>query len=115
MKRFTTAVLALALLGTTPVLAADYGSYHRDRDSDRSSYHRDGDRDRDYKRHKYHSNYRHAKWRHGMRLPHSWRYYTMVNWRAHHLRYPPYGYHWIYVDGVYLLISPNGLIIEVVA
>ena len=45
----------------------------------------------------------------------SWFLYLPVDWRAHHFRHPAYGYHWIYADGLYLLVDRNGVVIQVAA
>jgi Ni/Co efflux regulator RcnB len=45
-----------------------------------------------------------------------WRARPWVNWRAHYLWAPPYGYQWVYVDGYYMLIAiGTGLIADIVA
>lgn len=115
MKRLTTAVLALALLGTAPAMAADYNS---DRDQHHSDY-RDNNRDlhrsdyRDNNRHR--DNFQQNRWHRGERLGRAWWLYEPVNWRYHHFRRPAYGYHWIYADGFYLLVNRNGVVIDVSA
>ncbi|MGH7488054.1 MAG: RcnB family protein [bacterium] len=112
MRRLSTAVLALALLGTTPALAADY---NHDRDYRHQSDYRDNNR-HDYNRHdsnRHHWNRHH--WNRGQKIGRSWFLYTPVDWRRHHFRAPRYGYHWIYADGYFLLVDRNGFVIEVVA
>lgn len=104
MRHLVTAALALALLGSTPALAADY---NHDRDYRHQSDYRDNNRHHDYNRSHH--------WNRGQKIGRAWWLYTPVDWRRHHFRAPAYGYHWIYVDGYFLLVDRNGFVIEVVA
>jgi len=58
----------------------------------------------------------HDDWKKGHRINHDdWNRGEEVDWHAHHLRRPPSGYEWRYVDGNYVLARPNdGLIFSVV-
>ena len=102
MRRLTTVVLALALLGITPALAAD----NNHRDNNNSGFHQQQTRQD--------NNFRKHRWNRGEKINRSWFLYTPVDWRRHHFNAPRHGYHWIYVDGFYLLIDRNGFIIQVV-
>ena len=55
-------------------------------------------------------------WHRGGRLARGyWRGRPWVNWRAHALWAPPYGYQWVYVGGYYMLIAiGTGLIADIV-
>jgi Ni/Co efflux regulator RcnB len=46
-------------------------------------------------------------WHKGDRLPDSYRanQYVVNDWRGHHLRQPPSGYHWVQVNGDYVLAA----------
>jgi Ni/Co efflux regulator RcnB len=35
------------------------------------------------------------------------------NWRAHHLRRPPEGYEWRWIDGQYVCANPDGVIFQI--
>lgn len=67
------------------------------------------------------SHWRHAnsvgRWGRGGRLPYSyWRGRSWVDWRAHYLWAPPYGYNWVYYNGDYVLLAVGtGLIADIVA
>ena len=65
--------------------------------------------------HGWHHNYRtwHGRhWRHGMIVPFGWRHYAWVDWRWRHL-HDPGRYHWVFVDGEYLLIDDRGFVVEI--
>lgn len=49
----------------------------------------------------------HRDWRRGQRLPQAYRGHSYVvdNWREHGLRPPPRGYHWVGVNGDYVLVA----------
>ncbi len=103
MKRFThialAAITAIAPLAATPAASAQDWRHHYDRDR--------SDRDR----------YRNHSWRRGERLPTYYRqHYSRVDWRRHHLRAPPRGYHWVRDDrGRYLLVGiATGLILSAI-
>jgi Ni/Co efflux regulator RcnB len=78
MKRLLSAAMALSLLATTSAYA--YPDHHDD----------------------HHGT--HHGWKHGDKLPAQYRHSREVSdWRAHHLRTPPRGYHWVQVDDDYVL------------
>jgi Ni/Co efflux regulator RcnB len=56
-------------------------------------------------RHDVPRDYRH--WNRGDRLPREYwdRQYVVDDWRGHHLRQPPRGYHWVQSGGDYLLVA----------
>lgn len=89
MKRFilaATAVLALGVPMAAPAFA-DPPRSHRDYDN-RGDDRRDHDR-RDYRADK------HTHWRVGGRIDRDDRRYREVDYRAHRLREPPRGYHYV--------------------
>lgn len=47
----------------------------------------------------------HHGWKTGQKLPDQWRHGHDVDWRSHHLRQPPRGYHWVQTDGDYVLAA----------
>lgn len=54
-------------------------------------------------------------WHKGDRIPASYRdkRYEVSDWKARHLRQPPRGYHWVSVDGDYVLAAvATGVIAE---
>ena len=79
----------------------DRDRYSQDRRNDRQDYRHDDDRGRD----------RGAGPRHdlrkGSRLPPEYRnrQYVVDNWRAHHLKAPPRGYHWVQTGSDYVLVG----------
>lgn len=70
--------------------------------------------DRDH--HDNHHYVHHDDWKKGHRLNHDdWnRGERVEDWHSHHLRRPPSGYEWRYVDGNYVLANNDGLIFSVV-
>jgi Ni/Co efflux regulator RcnB len=58
----------------------------------------------------------HSDWKKGHKISHDdWnRGEHVADWQAHHLRRPPAGYEWRYVDGNYVLANNDGLIFSVV-
>ena len=105
MKRILTAALALSLLSGTAAMAQPHRDDHRgpDRHDDR------------------HDNGPHH-WGTGERLPAEYRgahsRYVVNDWRAHHLRQPPRGYHWVRDDRTndYVLAAvATGLVASIIA
>jgi len=57
----------------------------------------------------------HHGWHKGQRLPDQWRHGHDVDWRAHRLRQPPSGYHWVQTDGDYVLVGiATGVILSTI-
>ncbi|MGN6425169.1 MAG: RcnB family protein [Asticcacaulis sp.] len=133
MKRLLTLAAAAALIGGTALGTAaeaapqhhyDHGRYeHRDRDDHNRYGHDRYGHDR-YERHdryashrwSYDRGYRHTHWRRGGYVPHDyWGRGRRIDYRYYHLRRPPYGYEWRYVDGDYVMASiATGLIASIV-
>jgi Ni/Co efflux regulator RcnB len=104
MKKLLTGAAALLLAGGTfagAVQAQPYGNYH----------YRSGHYDRGN-----HYGWRND-WRPGRRMDVGyWGRAERVDWRRHHLRRPPYGYEWRYIDGRYVLAAvATGLIASIIA
>jgi Ni/Co efflux regulator RcnB len=58
------------------------------------------------------------RWRQGERIPPAYnsRYYVVDDWRGHHLRRPPEGYHWVQNGSDYLLVAiATGVIASIIA
>lgn len=59
----------------------------------------------------------HQDWRRGGRVPSDYRqsHYVIDDWRGHHLRQPPRGYHWLDVNGDYVLAAvATGVIAQII-
>lgn len=55
------------------------------------------------------------EWQRGGRLPNEYRghQYEVRDWRGHHLSAPPRGYHWVQVNGDYVLAAvATGIILD---
>ncbi len=113
-KRLPIALAALAV-AIPAVSMAQPGDHDRD--------HRDGfaQRDRpDWDHPGYrHDDYRgagpHHDWRRGGRLPNQYwgPRYVVNDWRGHHLSPPPRGYHWVQVNGDFVLVAmATGIIFD---
>ncbi|HVT98937.1 MAG TPA: RcnB family protein [Acidobacteriaceae bacterium] len=97
-RAFAVSTLALSLTGSL-ALAQDRDNHDHDRDH-----------------HDNHHYVHHNDWRKGHHINHDdWnRGERVEDWHAHHLRRPPAGYEYRYVDGNYVLARPdNGLIFSV--
>jgi Ni/Co efflux regulator RcnB len=94
-RAFAVSTLALTLTGSL-ALAQD----HNDRDHHDDQHHY----------------VHHDDWKKGHRINHDdWnRGERVEDWHSHHLRRPPNGYEWRYVDGNYVLANNDGLIFSVV-
>ncbi|ENV46678.1 hypothetical protein P255_00826 [Acinetobacter brisouii CIP 110357] len=109
LKKIITTMLVVSTVATSSLAMAE--PWH-DRDGDRHGYDHRGDyRDhRDYRdgrgwehRHEDWDDHR-GHWSRGDRLPPRYRG-DYVDWREHHLPYPPRGHRWVRVNGDYLLIA----------
>jgi len=98
---FASAALAALLAGATTA-AAD--RYHHD----------DWNHHSDYGNHNGWSSQ--SDWRpHGHVAYNDWNRAQRVDWRARHLRQPPYGYEWREVDGRYVLAAvATGIIASII-
>lgn len=92
MKRLICTAFALALLGGTAAMADEH--------------------DRDYNRYDEHHQHDRAHWGRGDHF--SGHYIAVDDWRGHHLRRPPHGYHWVQNDdGDYILVAvTSGIILD---
>lgn len=122
MKHQRISILLAALAVAIPAISmAD--PFDHDRDHDRGH---DGDRvgalhdraDWDHPGYR-HDYYRgagpHHEWQRGGRLPREYRghEYIVNDWRGHHLSPPPRGYHWVQVNGDYVLAAvATGIILD---
>lgn len=107
MKKLITALLTGAMLtaGAASASAANWNN------------NRNGHNDRGHQQQQHQSQQmRHHGWRNGGYLPAQYRHNQEVNWRSHHLRQPPRGYHWVQTDGDYVLVAlTTGLILQALA
>lgn len=93
MKYLVTGVFAVALLASPAALAA----HHWNHGWNNGPHH-----------HGWQNNHR---WRAHQRFG-NWRNYSWFDWRMHHL-HDPGRYHWVFVDGQYLLLDDRGFIVEI--
>jgi Ni/Co efflux regulator RcnB len=120
MKRHSLPILLAALAVALPAVSmADPGDRDdHDRDHRVEARH-DHDRpDWDHPGYR-HDDYRGAgpdhAWHRGDRLPADYRArrYVVSDWHAHHLSAPPRGYHWVQVNGDYVLAAvATGIILD---
>jgi Ni/Co efflux regulator RcnB len=108
MKLQRLSALLAALMMAVPL--ASMADDHHDRDHDRPDWDHPGYR---------HDYYRGAgpnhEWQRGGRLPNEYRghQYVVDDWRGHHLSEPPRGYHWVQVNGDYVLAAiATGVILD---
>jgi Ni/Co efflux regulator RcnB len=135
-KYLLISALTAALLSTTASGFAQDRSYGGDRDHERYSQ-RDNDRRDDGHRDDGHRDdgrrggdrydgRDNRRWdgagpshdlRRGVRLPDRYRnrQYVVNDWRGHHLRQPPRGYHWVQTGGDYVLAAiATGVIADII-
>ncbi len=104
MRKFLLGTVAAALtlsLAGAPAIAAGWQGNDRHDNNRHDNDRRGNDRGK------------HHGWSKGQRLPAQYRSYRNVDWRSHHLRQPPRGYHWVQVDDDYVLAAlTTGIILE---
>jgi Ni/Co efflux regulator RcnB len=119
LKKLMTAAAAVSVLATAGAAAAQpYGYWGGGRHYYDNGYRGDyGGYRGDYRRYDGYrgDGYRYRHWRRGERVPYAYRG-AYVDWRAYHLRRPPYGYEWRRTDtGDYILAAiATGLIASVI-
>ena len=102
MRYAVTLVLGFSLVSSLSAFAADERDYNRENDRGRAQERRDN---APAPRH---------QWVRGERLPAEfWRGHEVIDWRARHFREPPRGYHWVEVNGDFVLAAlATGLILD---
>jgi Ni/Co efflux regulator RcnB len=102
MKKLITAALAAALLVSGAATSASAANWNNNHDNHNNNYG--------------HQQMKHHGWKNGGYLPAQYRHNREVDWRSHHLRQPPRGYHWVQTDGDYVLVAlTTGLIMQAIA
>jgi Ni/Co efflux regulator RcnB len=93
IKTLAGALLAAAVAVPTFALAQDRDDHRDDRRAEQHMDNRGAGPDHN--------------WHKGDRLPDSYRdkHYEVTDWRSHHLSAPPAGYHWVDVNGDYVLAA----------
>lgn len=111
MKTLTTIILTCAMLVTAQVSFARSGDSFRGH-QDRGHHSYKPHQQPSYSNHKPRRAHRppqhHARNYHrGEQLPHQYRgnQYHVNDWQRHNLQRPPRGYHWVQIDGDFLLIA----------
>jgi Ni/Co efflux regulator RcnB len=123
-KKLSCCAIAVAAVCALPAVhAQDRDSNHRDNDryEQRHDVRGHNDRDNDHDRavramgNRGEGEHFHHNWHRGDRIPDQYRHggYVVNDWRGHHLHAPPRGYHWVNVDGDYVLVAvATGIIAE---
>ena len=124
MKIQRISALLAALVIAVPVASMADDHHDRDRGHDRAEHMDRVDHDRGERPDWDHPGYRHDyyrgvgpshEWQRGSRLPDEYRgdQYEVRDWRGHHLSEPPRGYHWVEVNGDYVLAAiATGVILD---
>jgi len=104
MKCAAVTALAFSLLSVVPALAAEGRDYNSENNRER---------ERVQGRREVRPPERHV-WQRGERLPAEFaRGHEVVDWRARRLRPPPRGYHWVDVDGDFVLAAlATGVVLD---
>ena len=108
MKLQRISALLAALMMAVPLVSM--ADDHHDRDHDRPDWDHPG-----YRHDYYRGAGPHHDWQRGGRLPNEYRghQYVVDDWRGHHLSEPPRGYHWVQVNGDYVLAAiATGVILD---
>lgn len=111
------ALIAAAAIALPGVSMADPGDHHDRHDRADVDWHHDrADWDHPGYRHDY---YRGVgpdhRWQRGDRIPREYwgPRYVVNDWHGHHLSQPPRGYHWVQVNGDYVLAAiATGVILD---
>ena len=111
----STLLAAMLAAGSSMALAQPRPDDHRDEHRDKRGHgprgdHRPPGHDRDAR-----PDPSPARWGRGDRVPEAYRgrQYVVDDWRGHHLRQPPRGYHWISTGPDYFLIGvATGAVLE---
>ena len=115
-----TPLLAALVVAAVPALSMADPMDNHDREHDRGEMRHHGSDRPDWN----HPGYRHDDyrgvgpehgWHRGDRLPNEYwgRRHEVADWHAHHLAEPPRGYHWVQVDGDYVLAAvATGIILD---
>ena len=119
MKFTRLPLLVAALAVALPAISMADPRDHDDHDRDHRNGYSQRDRaDWDHPGYR-HDYYRGAgpnhEWQRGGRLPNEYRghQYVVDDWRGHHLSSPPRGYHWVQVNGDYVLAAvATGIILD---
>ena len=119
MKFTRLPLLVTALAVALPAISMADPRDHDDHDRDHRNGYSQRDRaDWDHPGYR-HDYYRGAgpnhEWQRGGRLPNEYRghQYVVDDWRGHHLSSPPRGYHWVQVNGDYVLAAvATGIILD---
>ena len=119
MKFTRLPLLVGALAVALPAISMADPRDHDDHDRDHRNGYSQRDRaDWDHPGYR-HDYYRGAgpnhEWQRGGRLPNEYRghQYVVDDWRGHHLSSPPRGYHWVQVNGDYVLAAvATGIILD---
>ena len=100
MNRINT-LAGLLMAAVVAVPAISLAQDRDDRHDDRRAEQRHDDRDHERGAGPDHS------WHKGDRIPDSYRdkRYEVTDWHAHHLSAPPAGYHWVQVNGDFVLAA----------
>jgi Ni/Co efflux regulator RcnB len=107
----STLLAAVLLAGSSAALAQP----HRPDDHDRGHGPRGDHRPPGHDRRDFRPDPPPARWHKGDRVPSVYRgrQYIVEDWRGHHLRQPPRGYHWISSGADYFLIGiATGAVLE---
>ena len=108
MKLQRISALLAALMMAVPLVSM--ADDHHDRDHDRPDWDHPG-----YRHDEYRGVGPNHEWRRGGALPAEYRgdRYVVNDWRGHHLSEPPRGYHWVQVNGDYVLAAvATGVILD---
>ena len=112
-KTLSLIAMAAAVAAAPALSFADDHDWH---EHGRDDYHHvDHDRD-DYRHVDHDRGAGHRHWHRGDRISTDYMgpRYEVRDWRAHHLRQPPRGYHWVQVDGDFVLAAiATGVIADV--
>jgi Ni/Co efflux regulator RcnB len=101
MKKLIIGAFALSLIAAPAMAAPGHGNHN----NNNWTNHNNGHMDNHMSNHMGGNHMKHHGWKKGQRLSSQWRHGHEVDWRAHHLRQPPRGYHWVQTDGDYVLAA----------
>lgn len=120
-KLLAAAIIVTTLAAQSAAFADDHGYHGRDPHRGPPPHARHDAHHDSYHGHDYYRGDRgagpHHDFRRGQRLSAEYRHreYVVDNWRAHHLKAPPRGYHWVQTGPDYVLVAvASGIIAQIV-
>jgi len=115
MKKLVIGAFALSLIVAPAFAAPGHDNHDNNHNNNQMTNHMSGHMDNHMNAMGANNHMQRHGWKKGQRLSSQWQHGHDVDWRAHHLRQPPRGYHWVQTDGDYVLAAvATGVILSTI-